>query len=681
MSRKLAIAGTLIVLLMLTVTLCSASAASAAPRYKALRCRVIGHMKNYDVVRGKHRILRIRHQERYVNVNGVGRYRILKRSHHFVVLRRVSTLSATAVAVLPGEPLSVGLPSSASSVWTSTPSAAANDGRADTRWAAAGTRSYPQWWTVDLGVPTTVYGVKTAWYGTKRAYRYRIETSLDGAAFTTVADRSRNQTRGTTTDALTAVARYVRVTMVGVSPSGQAASAYEITVNGDPGTTPPPPPEPTPVPTPTPTDTPTPTPAPTDTPTPTPTPTETATPTPTPTQTPTPIPSVQVNVMDYGAKADGVSDDSAAILAAISAADGKDVYLPAGRYRLANAFTVPNGAHLVGAGMSASWLKGPVVFRSYSSFTDLKIGDAGPSVRHTNGATTTSFTRCHFRGGGSGSETLLLGGERSLYHITFTDCEIERTCGTGVGLSGGNTMSIYASQGGYVIEDITFEGCHFGVSNGTATGAGRMMVECWTSPNIDSHWKNLTFRNCEFEPSNYHTLDFACYGDSGQGDGVLVEGCTFHGAGVPGAWLTENEDWGYAIDLEWPKNVVIRNNHFHRCFNSAINDSNFGQPYNTAWTITGNTFDWDTTEQGIDAYRGIVCLSGANNIITNNTFYDHAGFTSWPTNGCVEFRYSTATGNTVTGNTFYLGTHDPNATNQWNGATGNTISSNSVIRQ
>jgi len=389
-----------------------------------------------------------------------------------------------------------------------------------------------------------------------------------------------------------------------------------------------------------------------------------------------------VSVGAYGARHDGRADDTAAIARAMSAAvrTAQGVYLPAGTY-LAHSITVPSGLAVYGAGMGKTWLKGSFVFRSYSSFTDLKIGDAGPSVRHTNGATTTSFTRCHFRGGGSGSETLLLGGERSLYHITFTDCEIERTCGTGVGLSGGNTMSIYASQGGYVIEDITFEGCHFGVSNGTATGAPRMMVECWTAHDANSHWKNLTFRNCEFEPSNYHTLDFACYGDSGQGDGVLVEGCTFHGAGVPGAWLTENEDWGYAIDLEWPKNVVIRNNHFHRCFNSAINDSNFGQPYNTAWTITGNTFDWDTTEQGIDAYRGIVCLSGANNIITNNTFYDHAGFTSWPTNGCVEFRYSTATGNTVTGNTFYLGTHDPNATNQWNGATGNTISSNSVIRQ
>jgi len=209
------------------------------------------------------------------------------------------------------------------------------------------------------------------------------------------------------------------------------------------------------------------------------------------------------------------------------------------------------------------------------------------------------------------------------------------------------------------------------------------MVECWTAHDANSHWKNLTFRNCEFEPSNYHTLDFACYGDSGQGDGVLVEGCTFHGAGVPGAWLTENEDWGYAIDLEWPKNVVIRNNHFHRCFNSAINDSNFGQPYNTAWTITGNTFDWDTTEQGITTTKvAIVILRGANNIITGNTFNCHYDvLPHWSNYGCVTLNGATATGNTVTGNTFNLLAGKYPVAIGVNGATGNTISSNSVIRQ
>jgi len=268
MSKKLAIAGTLVVLLIITASLCSASAASAASRHKALRFRVVRHASTYNVVKRHHRMLVVRDHQRYVKGHVKGRstrrYRVLKRGHHFVVLKRVPLLSAaapTAPAVLPGTPLSVGLPSSASSVWPGFSITAANDGQGDTRWAASA-HTFPQWWTVDLNAPTTVYGVKAFWYGAKRTFRYRIETSLDGVAFTTAADRSRNQTRGTTTDAVTAVARYVRVTVLGVSPSGVSASAYEITVNGDAGTTPAPTPEPVPVPTETPTPTPTSTPTP-----------------------------------------------------------------------------------------------------------------------------------------------------------------------------------------------------------------------------------------------------------------------------------------------------------------------------------------------------------------------------------------------------------------------------------
>ena len=134
---------------------------------------------------------------------------------------------------------------------------AANDGKTSTRWAA-GSKDYPQWWTVDLGEAKNVLGVKTAWYGSKRAYQYVIETSMDGTTFTTVADRSANQVRGTTVDTLAVSGRYVRVQAVGVSPSGAAASATEITVYTEAAPTPPPTPEPTPDPTATASPTPTP---------------------------------------------------------------------------------------------------------------------------------------------------------------------------------------------------------------------------------------------------------------------------------------------------------------------------------------------------------------------------------------------------------------------------------------
>ena len=158
--------------------------------------------------------------------------------------------------------MSVGRPASASSVESGSSPAPANDGLTTTRWSAS-SGSYPQWWKVDLGLPTTVYGVQTAWFGTRRTYSYRIETSLDGVTFTTAVDRSRNRTVGATSDAFIASARYVRVQVLGVSPSYAWATANEITVNGEVTSTPAP------------------------TPTPTLTPPSPAPPTPTPTVTPT----------------------------------------------------------------------------------------------------------------------------------------------------------------------------------------------------------------------------------------------------------------------------------------------------------------------------------------------------------------------------------------------------------
>ena len=240
-------------LLTLTVCLCSPALASASTS-KAFKCRVVTHGRHADVVKCRGHRLLVRDHHRYVKVHGVRRYRVVKRHYRYVVLRAVS---ASAVAVPGNTPISAGtaepagLPATASSVQTGYLTSWGNDWQTATRWSAS-TRSYPQWWMVDLGSCKTVTGVQTDWFnGAKRAYRYRVETSLDGFTFITAADRSKNRTRGVTTDAMSAPARYVRVQVLGASVSGAWASANEVTVYAEATPTPPPTPEPTPTPTPT----------------------------------------------------------------------------------------------------------------------------------------------------------------------------------------------------------------------------------------------------------------------------------------------------------------------------------------------------------------------------------------------------------------------------------------------
>ncbi|MBN2328498.1 MAG: hypothetical protein JXR73_15245, partial [Candidatus Omnitrophica bacterium] len=57
------------------------------------------------------------------------------------------------------------------------------------------------------------------------------------------------------------------------------------------------------------------------------------------------------NVKDYGALGDGVVDDGPAIgrtLDAAANAGGGEVFLPAGKYRIADSLSVPSGVTLCG---------------------------------------------------------------------------------------------------------------------------------------------------------------------------------------------------------------------------------------------------------------------------------------------------------------------------------------------
>ena len=61
-----------------------------------------------------------------------------------------------------------------------------------------------------------------------------------------------------------------------------------------------------------------------------------------------------VSVMDFGAKGDGVTDDTAAIQAAVTASSGKALYFPQGTYLVSSAITLVSNIHIYGAGQEVS---------------------------------------------------------------------------------------------------------------------------------------------------------------------------------------------------------------------------------------------------------------------------------------------------------------------------------------
>ena len=136
-----------------------------------------------------------------------------------------------AVAAAGDTNLALGQPATASSNEAGNLVANGNDASTTNRWAAAN-GTYPAWWRVDLGASKALSRVDIMWYApTTRAYKYRIETSPDDAAYTTAFDNTANTTFGNTSNSITATARYVRVTVTG-SSNGGFASFYDLKVLG-----------------------------------------------------------------------------------------------------------------------------------------------------------------------------------------------------------------------------------------------------------------------------------------------------------------------------------------------------------------------------------------------------------------------------------------------------------------
>ncbi|MBX9245039.1 glycoside hydrolase family 88 protein [Actinotalea ferrariae] len=122
-------------------------------------------------------------------------------------------LAASEMARLTGA-ASTGRSVSATAQQAGNEAARAVDGDMTTRWSAAG---FPQSLTVDLGVAQRVSNVQLVPYE-DRAYRYRVETSVDGVAWAPAVDRTTAPVAGTALDTLAAPAnaRYVRLTVTGV---------------------------------------------------------------------------------------------------------------------------------------------------------------------------------------------------------------------------------------------------------------------------------------------------------------------------------------------------------------------------------------------------------------------------------------------------------------------------------
>jgi hypothetical protein len=346
------------------------------------------------------------------------------------------------------------------------------------------------------------------------------------------------------------------------------------------------------------------------TPTPTPALTPTQAPTPAPTVTPVPATTVStVSVATYGAKGDGVSDDTAAVTAALKANAGKDVgvYFPAGTYRITS-IVLPADLTLVGAGAGKTWLEGQLTVAGQSRLYDLQLGAAGQALRFGDGARHTTFASCRLVGGGgmtSGDNegVIRFGGDRSASFITFTDCEI------GANSANGNGVSIVdTGWSGGTYHDLVWQDCHF-------LGSPRMDFECIQRADgvhpITTGYYDINLVGCVFEPSGAEAISYDS--PTSAAGHSTISGCTIKGAGWNSAY-----PWHQGVEFNGAVGMTFTHNTVYRCAGAMINHQQDG-------TVSDNVFS-DNVFDGTVSYIGTPASSPDIiyfNNVTGATFDDN----------------------------------------------------------
>ena len=320
-------------------------------------------------------------------------------------------------------------------------------------------------------------------------------------------------------------------------------------------------------------------------------------------------------------------------------ASGKRLQLTAGVYAVTK--DIPDGVDVKGASREETHVKGRITYGSNSVFRNLKLGDAGYSIRNRAGATQTAFEFCQLRGGGGdGGDwyNLLLGDwGRSCSHITFAATNIECCLGDG----NNARVTENAADGGAHVEYVRFDGCHFGVSNGVRSGCPRMDLEVVTvdlahTDTVFHHgWSHIDVIDSVFEPSDWYNIDLADHVITGTQERAsgpsLIRGNTLKGGKK------------YTICTESPAGVVIEGNTMYR---GGMNTVKFGcgdmSLVDCATVIRGNTFDLDH-DNGIALGSPVFYVKGGDNEITGNVVKASQARTL--------FAFEQARRNLVTGNT------------------------------
>lgn len=310
------------------------------------------------------------------------------------------------------------------------------------------------------------------------------------------------------------------------------------------------------------------------------------------------------NVLDYGATGDGVTNDTAALQAAITAAAvaGGAVYLPSGTYLMSSGVTIPSDVSLFGDGTTSELRRNTSA--TPFDFITIENGAAHISLSnfYINGVTkldngTAANRYCGIRVWANG------GARPNAIHITGV--HIDKTTSGEIQAEG--------NRGAILLEDcydVQIDRCKFydnrattiliTVENGTtAINTERIQIEqCYGVGEVAPFDSDFPTGFGSFISGNSH-------------QDVLVSGCYVDGFGFSN------------ISMNGPRSTV----------QNCISKNSKYAGINLGHSTIGENCDDSVVDGNIttgNTFSGIVVTASKNIVVSNNTSYDDGNTAPWP---------------------------------------------------
>jgi hypothetical protein len=392
-----------------------------------------------------------------------------------------------------------------------------------------------------------------------------------------------------------------------------------------------------------------------------------------------------VNVKDFGAKGDGVTDDTAAIQAAIYSviSNGGQIYFPNGTYILSNSITVnypntPTNITLVGVGANSTTLQwtnasGGIGFVFNSPHNTITINDIAFSTTRQNGGNAitlfqnssfdsnyavSNITNCVFRGsnGYSNNYPTSLGFnywsigifQNQKSGLNITNCHFiggsDSSGRQGIGLKFQGTgpnppvqTEVVSSLFIYLYAGIYMQSYHQGLAVATTNFVNNTFGI--TQPLGQVSNAQISISASQFDSDCCIYLASGCVGTLISSSYFIARG----NAPVGAICILIDGTYNYSItgnyfESLWPPNSAIvigaRTAGSGTITNNVMNNFSTGinlQPNSSLISVQGNVFDNNQGTNIID--------TGINNYIVNNQGYNPIGSSS-VTVGSSPFTYT-----------------------------------------